>query len=290
MRIQFWGVRGSIPTPSSAAFVTSRYGGNTSCVSVRSGGALVILDGGSGLRTLGLELVREKPLEATFFFSHVHWDHIQGFPFFVPGYLKDNRLRLYSAALGASSSVIEKALRDQQAELNFPVPLSGMAAKMEFFPLSDGQSVDVQGAGGKLVVTAVALNHPGGCLGYRIKEQTAAGAKSFAYATDTEHLDENHPQLQKLAKDADILLYDAQYTEDEYAGRAGISHKGWGHSTWHRGILEARQAGVKHLLLAHHDPLHDDWDVARIEYDAHKEGLKFGLKVSAAREGTEISL
>jgi phosphoribosyl 1,2-cyclic phosphodiesterase len=302
LKIQFWGVRGSIPTPSTAAFVTSRYGGNTTCVSVRLPGRIIILDGGSGLRTLGLSLAKEMPLHCSFFFSHVHWDHIQGFPFFIPGFVPGNEFDLYSPKLHrnlavlqsgvapSEGSLLERALRTQQDPLNFPVQLSQMAAKLNFKEIDDGQVLELTAEGVQLRITAGSLNHPGGCYGYRIEERRDGKDFVFAYCTDTEHLDGNNPVIQKLAKDADLLFYDAQYTEDEYLGRVGMPKLGWGHSTWVRGLAEARAAGAKHLLLTHHDPLHDDWAVARIENDARREGLKYNVQVSAAFEGLEMQL
>lgn len=295
MKIQFWGVRGSIPTPSTSEFVTSRYGGNTTCVSVRVPGLIVILDGGSGLRTLGLSLAKEMPVKATFFFSHVHWDHIQGFPFFIPGFVPGNSFDLYGPNLnrqpGFIGSVLERALRNQQESLNFPVQLSDMPAKMTFTDLEEGARVELTGTESKLIVSSGSLNHPGGCFGYRVEEHRNGEIKTFVYATDTEHLGKNNPKIQKLARNAHVLFYDAQYTEEEYSGKAGgMPRKGWGHSTWNKGIAEAREANVKQLLLTHHDPLHDDWAVARIENDARKDGLKYGISVSAAYEGLEVNL
>ena len=294
MKVKFWGVRGSIPTPSTAEFVTSRYGGNTTCLSIRSPGLIVILDGGSGLRSLGLSLAKEMPVKATFFFSHVHWDHIQGFPFFIPGFVPGNSFDLYGPNInrqpGFVGSVLERALRAQQESLNFPVQLSDMPAKMTFTDLEDGATVVLQGTDAKLVITSASLNHPGGCFGYRIEEHTKDGVKVFVYATDTEHLARNNPKIQKLARGAQVLFYDAQYTEDEYHGKVGMPRKGWGHSTWTRGLAEAREAGVNHLMLTHHDPLHDDWAVARIENDARREGIKFNIEVNAAYEGLELDV
>jgi phosphoribosyl 1,2-cyclic phosphodiesterase len=294
MRIDFWGVRGSIPTPSSADFVTSRYGGNTTCVSLRIPGQTVIFDAGSGLRTLGLSLARQMPLHATFFFSHVHWDHIQGFPFFIPGFVPGNSFQLYGPAFkreGVTGSILESALVGQQASLNFPIQLKDMAAKFAFADLPAGARVELQGAVSKLVITSGELNHPGGSYGYRVEEHKADGSvATFVYATDTEHFEDLNPSLQTLSTQANVLFYDAQYTEDEYCGRAGMPKKGWGHSTWVKGIKEAKAAGVRHLVLTHHDPLHDDWAVARIENDARREGLKVGLAVSAAYEGMVLEV
>jgi len=294
MKIKLWGVRGSIPTPSSAAFVTSRYGGNTPCFSLRIPGQLVIFDAGSGLRSLGLELAKEMPVKATIIFSHVHWDHIQGFPFFIPAFVKGNSFDLYGPRLhpdpGFVGSVIEQTLRNQQESLNFPVQLKDMPARMTFADLEDGGCVELEGTESKLVITAGAMNHPGGCFGYRIEEHRQDVVKTLVYCTDTEHLAKNNPKIQKLARNADVLLYDSQYTEDEYNGVNGMPRKGWGHSTALRGIREATEAGVRNLLLTHHDPLHDDWEVARIENDARREGLKIGLNVTAAFEGMELEL
>ena len=253
----------------------------------------IILDAGSGLRELGLKLAKFMPLKVTFFFSHVHWDHIQGFPFFIPGFVPGNEFTLYGPKLNrrARTSVLRLALRNQQKDLNFPVQLSNMPAKMTFSDLEEGEIVEIEGDGCSFKITPGKLNHPGGCFGYRIEEHRDGKVRTFVYATDTEHIEEGlNPSLQALAKDADLLFYDAQYTLDEYEGKGCMSRKGWGHSTWLRGIQEARAANVPQLLLTHHDPLHDDWAVARIENDARKEGLRTGMTVAAACEGMEVEL
>lgn len=296
MKIRLWGTRGSIPTPSSSSFVTARYGGDTTCVSIESGGSLVIIDGGSGLRLLGMELARSKePVHATFFFSHVHWDHIQGFPFFLPAFKPGNHFDLYGPRLdptpGFVGGILEKALRGQQQDLNFPVQLKDMPAKMNFRDLEAHDKVEIPTQTGKLVVVAGVLNHPGGCYGYRIEEHLPGKpVKVFAFATDTEHLSDLNPNVQELIRSADLVLYDSQYTEDEYNGVHTISHKGWGHSTWNWGLKECGAAGVKHLLLHHHDPLHDDDAVRAIELAAQAGAVQTGLKVEAAAQGAEYIL
>ncbi|MCZ7644740.1 MAG: MBL fold metallo-hydrolase [Planctomycetota bacterium] len=296
MKIRIWGARGSIPTPSTTDFVTSRYGGNTTCVSVEIPGRMVILDGGSGLRNLGLALVeRGVPVKADFFFSHVHWDHIQGFPFFVPSFMKGNEFTLHGAVhereTGVVGSVLENALRGQQRSLNFPIQLADMGAKLVFEEVGAGATVKLAGISSHLTIRTVELNHPGGCFGFRIEEHGTAGESgSFVFATDTEHFAEVNPKLQDLARDGDVLLYDAQYTEDEYDGKKGMLRKGWGHSTWRHGLREAAKAKCKRLLLTHHDPMHDDWTIARIESDARREGAKIGVAVAAAYEGLEFEL
>ena len=289
MRIKFWGTRGSIPTPSTTDFVTSRFGGNTTCVSVQIPGRLVILDAGSGLRNLGLQLSGQSPLHGAFFFSHVHWDHIQGFPFFIPNFDPDSSFDLYGRcdpkleAFGGST--IAQALLLQQQSLNFPVAVEEMGAQLNFYKAEPDGKVELAGEESKLVVTAGELNHPGGCLGYRIEEHRGSEVKVFVFATDHEHGSGVHAGLQALAKDADVLFYDAQYSPEQYEKMIGR-----GHSTWVHGLREAEAARAKWLLLTHDDPLNDDWAIARLETDARRRGKKVGIRADAAREGMEIEL
>lgn len=291
MKITLWGTRGSIPTPSTADFVTSRYGGDTTCVGIESGNHTVILDGGSGLRLLGLKLDSlKKAVHASFFFSHVHWDHIQGFPFFKPGFRRDNSFNLYgpklSHAPGLVGSILEKALRGQQENLNFPVQLRDMPAEMNFRDLNENESVTISGGPTDLVIHSRPLNHPGGCFGYRIEEhQQGCPVRTFAFCTDHEHIGNLHPGVQFLARNADLLLYDAQYTPEEYQGTDTSSPRArWGHSTWEWAIKEALAAGTKQVLLHHHDPLHDDTMIAAIESDAQKAAESLDLHIHAATQ------
>lgn len=298
MKIRLWGTRGSIPTPSTTSFVTSKYGGDTTCVSVESEDTLLIIDGGSGLRLLGLELAqRPTPIHANFIFSHVHWDHIQGFPFFIPAFRKGNRFTMWGPKLvnthGFVGNILEKALRGQQEDLNFPVQLKDMPAEMIFNDLEENASFDLPGATGFLRISAHTLNHPGGCFGYRIEEHLPGRTpRIFAFATDTEHLPTLNPNVQALIRHADLVLYDSQYTDEEYQGRngSGMARHGWGHSTWTWGLKEGKAAGIKHLLLHHHDPLHDDDKISAIEAAAQAEGAKLGIRVHAAAQGAEYIL
>jgi phosphoribosyl 1,2-cyclic phosphodiesterase len=296
LKIKLWGTRGSIPTPSTSEFVTTRYGGDTTCVSITAGEHLIIIDAGTGLRLLGLDMMKQKkPWDANFFFSHVHWDHIQGFPFFLPTFQSNNKFTLHGPHLttmpGFIGSVLEKALRGQQEDLNFPVQLKDMPSEMIFKDLDERSVVTIPGIKTTMVVYSAALNHPGGSYGYRIEEHIAGQkTKVFTFASDTEHLKTLHPGLQFLAKDADILLYDAQYTPDEYEGRGFMPHKGWGHSTYEAGIKEALAAGVKRLILHHHDPLHDDDQVAAIEAAARQAAEGTGLLIDAALQMAEYDL
>ncbi len=244
--IHFWGVRGSIACPGAQ---TVGYGGNTPCIEMRLGGKRLIFDGGTGLRVLGQSLLSQMPLEAYMFFTHSHWDHIQGFPFFIPAFVKGNRFRIYGA-IAPNGSTIEQRLNDQMLHPNFPVPLQIMAAQLEFHDILIGETISI----GDIMVESALLNHPGEAVGYRVQWQEYVAA----YVTDTEHfpdrLDEN---VLKLARNADVLIYDATYTDEEY--NSPKSPKiGWGHSTWQEAVKVAQAAGVKKLVIFHHDPLHND--------------------------------
>ena len=281
MRVRFWGVRGSI---AAAGPETAQVGGNTSCVEVRVGPddsddsdggdeTLVIFDAGTGLRRLGESL--RGPVEAHLFLSHLHWDHIQGFPFFGPAYAPGNRIRLYAPERCAQHGDVRAALDAQMRAPHFPVGLDAMRAELSFGAVAAGAELAV----GAATVQAAAARHPNGCLAYRL----SAGGRSVVYATDTEHdasgrIDRS---LVELARGADVLIYDAQYTVEEYAGK-----RGWGHSTAEEGARLAEAAGVGQLVLYHHDPTHDDWQIARIEAATR---ARFPNTV-AAREGLVLTL
>jgi len=297
VKVRLWGTRGSIPTPSTSDFVTSRFGGDTTCVSITSGDHLIILDGGSGLRLLGLHLnAKDRPVHASFFFSHVHWDHIQGFPFFLPGFRKDNFFNLYGPRLTASpgfvGSILEKALRGQQEDLNFPVQLRDMPASMNFQDLHEDEVIQLTGGPTEIKVLSRRLNHPGGCFGYRIEEhRNGEPVAVFAFCTDHEHGETSHPGIQALARDADLFLYDAQYTPEQYSGTGSApDHIGWGHSTWEWGLKEAITAGARHLILHHHDPLHDDAAILEIESAAQASAADSGITVQAAAQNSVFEL
>ncbi|MCP4605771.1 MAG: MBL fold metallo-hydrolase [Proteobacteria bacterium] len=275
MRVRFWGVRGSIPTPGPN---TVRIGGNTSCVEIRCGSKLVILDGGTGLMPLGDQLVASQPIQAYMFFSHMHWDHIQGFPFFKPAFAPGNHFDLYGGK--NLNATLAETLSGQMNFPNFPVTLEQMAASMVFHGFNDGQVVDL---GNDVTVTAHSLSHPNGCYGYRIEYENSV----IAYCTDTEHRDELDQNVLKLANNADLFVYDAQYTPEEYAGKDGCAPKvGWGHSTFEHGVELANAAGAKRLVLFHHDPLHDDDTVLDIE----RRCRKLFKATDAAREGLEYDI
>jgi phosphoribosyl 1,2-cyclic phosphodiesterase len=280
MRITFWGVRGSIPTPGPE---TVEIGGNTSCVEVRAGKAILIFDGGTGLRLLGKKLVREMPLQAHIFFSHVHWDHIQGFPFFDPAFVSGNSIHLYGG--NNVSRTLEETLAGQMDHPSFPVHLQEMGAKMTFNDLFEGQALEIDAGGGKKArITTGRGNHPKGVWAYRVEYE----GKSIVYATDTEHYAVTDPKLLKLSKGTDVLVYDSQYTPEEYLGTAGAGGPkvGWGHSTFEAAVTLAKAAGAKQLVLFHHDPMQDDASVREKERRA-KASFPNAI---AAFEGLTIEL
>ncbi len=256
--VRFWGVRGSIPVPGPS---TAEMGGNTTCVEVRAGSEIIIFDAGTGLRELGCELMAELPVSAKMFFTHVHWDHIQGFPFFGPAFINGNRFDLYGAQKVTHS--LSEILTGQMEFPNFPVSLEAMGSRMHFHDIDEGEHVAVGGA----TVSNTFLNHPGGIIAYRVDYQ----GQSVVFATDTEHYSCLDQKLVTLARGADVLIYDAMYTPDEYSGQGGMMPRtGWGHSTWEEGVKVARAAGVRSLVLTHHDPDHDDAFVREIEATARE--------------------
>lgn len=281
MQVHFWGVRGSIAT-SGPRF--SDVGGNTTCIEVRHGDHRLVLDAGTGVKGLGDQLLAEagasgRPVQATLLFTHLHWDHIQGFPFFAPGFVPGTSLELLGP-IEESGATLEDALRGQMTAPCFPVPLEAMAADKTFGPIGDGARVDI----GPFTVTARRLDHPQGVLGFRIE----AEGRAVVFATDTEQaLDQPiDPALLALAEGADLLIHDAQYTEAQYAGEDGPCRKGWGHSTYRAACRVAEAAGAGRLALFHHDPGHDDEAVAAIEADAQR----YFAPTFAAREGRTVDV
>jgi len=281
MQVTFHGVRGSIAT-SGPRF--AGVGGNTTCVEVRHGGERLILDAGTGLRGLGDRLLGEareagRRVKATLLFTHLHWDHIQGFPFFAPAFVPGTELTLLGPAEEGGLVTLEDALSRQMTPPCFPVPLAAMAAEKRFGTLAAGQVLEL----GPFTVHARRLQHPQGVLGYRIE----AGGKAVCFATDTEVTpDQIDLELLDLARGADLLIHDAQYTDAEYAGADGPCRAGWGHSTYATACRVAEVTGARRLALFHHDPGHDDAMVAKMEADARDH---FDAAF-AAREGVTVDV
>jgi phosphoribosyl 1,2-cyclic phosphodiesterase len=254
--VTFWGVRGSIPTPQLA---NMGVGGNTSCVEIRNDDHVVIIDAGTGIQSCGRQLVSKNgnvPRDVWIFLSHFHWDHLQGLPFFEPLYRPDFRLHLASS--GPAELTRARLQRLMQSPY-FPVDWEATASLKEYYSVPTG-GLDLGG----LKVDPVPLNHPQGATGYRI----AGPHGMIVYASDFEHGDPAGDLcVLESARDARLLVYDAQFTPQEYecAGR-----RGWGHSTWREGARIAKEANVQRLVLFHHDPAHTDVMMAEIQNNARQ--------------------
>ena len=291
MEVRFWGTRGSLPTPGPR---TVRFGGNTACVEVRTGaGHVFILDCGTGARPLGDALTARAPVTASILFSHTHWDHIQGFPFFTPAFDPRNTIALYGPQ---GERPLHETLARQMELSYFPVALSQLPATLSFTDLGEGAHTI-----GRARIVAQYLNHPAVTLGYRLEADGAA----VVYACDHEPfggalwrsdtaagriesiLHEGDRRHARFLADADLVIHDAQYTPEEYRAR-----KNWGHSPFDYVVELAGSAGVKRLALTHHDPSHDDATVAEIERHARAvaERRRTPIEVFCAFEGGRVTL
>lgn len=269
--VKFWGVRGTFPCAYPSHL---RYGGNTSCLEVRAGGQILVLDAGTGLRALGKRFLREGVRRATMLLTHTHLDHINGFPFFEPGYAPSFGMRILSGPLGGTDCIRNALSKCMDSPL-FPVPLATMRADLQFENVEPGDRFDL---GPDLRVRTAALNHPGGALGYRIEH----AGKVFCYVTDTEPVPgQLDATILDLIQGADMVVYDSTYTEQELESR-----RGWGHSTWNEGVRLCRAADAKGLALFHHDPDHDDAFMEALEGEARAAWSK----AFAAREGAMVDL
>jgi phosphoribosyl 1,2-cyclic phosphodiesterase len=276
-KLSFWGVRGSTPTVDRAVL---RYGGNTPCLElITPEGGRLILDCGTGVRILGNRLAAaadtDKAIDAEILVTHYHWDHIQGIPFFAPLYSSQNKFHFYSFRsefLGRES--LKRVFEAQMAHPYFPVNLQAMSAVLDFTDVAGGDCFHI----GKTRVRTCWLNHPQGCLGYRI--ETSVG--TIVYATDNEPGNlEYERNLRRLAEGADIFVNDAQYTPEQLE-----RHRGWGHSSWREGVRIAEASGVRNLVLFHHDPDSSDKTVDGILRDAREEFVN----TWAAAEGMVMTL
>lgn len=285
--VNFWGTRGSIPTPGDR---TRKYGGNTSCVEIRRGSHLFICDAGSGIRELGADLLTRGngPITGHLLFSHMHWDHIQGFPFFGPADIKGNRFLIYGISKGDDRFF--ELLSGQMKSDYFPIGFGALRADIVADHLDDGHREI-----GEVFVESFPLHHPGGSLGYAFSH----GGRKIVYATDNEIQTDPDPAgadnpgrrhivntaLVDFVRDADLLIADGQFTDAEYATR-----KGWGHTSCLTTVDLALAANVRQLAIFHHDPGHADRFVDDLIESCRSRVSRLGgnLIVFAAREGMEL--
>ncbi len=294
MKIKFWGVRGSIASPGK---FTAVYGGNTSCIEVRfNDNSFIIIDAGTGIRNLGKMLIEQikTKIKTKIFLTHTHWDHIQGFPFFLPAYVKNNEFEVYGPT--NYSHTLEEIVAGQMKKIYFPLKLEELEAKFFFFELEETvKEFD------DFKISTVYLNHPIFTLGYRIE----TADKVLVTIYDHEKTDNmfNVPWLKTdgqispeelrqkkildLMRDADLVIHDSQFTEEEYKTKIG-----WGHSTYEYAIKNAVSANIKKLVFFHHDPDRHDNDLNDIasKYLKIVKDKKYSFELYIAKEGLEISL
>lgn len=266
LQIKYYGVRGSLPVSGNGF---DRFGGNTTCCFVQHKDTKIVIDAGTGIRILGLDLMGGQ-LPKTggklhMLFTHTHWDHIQGFPFFIPAFLPNVELSVYGETkvvpgLDGNEETwdIEKILKMQQHFIYFPVGTKYMSSNKTFHTITPESRFRL----GEIEVSCFALHHPNSTLAFRFD----ADGKSFVFATDVEHNEAMIEQLANFASGADVLAYDCQYTTSEYeAGKIG-----WGHSTYESGIDICKKGNIRNLHMIHHDPLHTDNTLLQMEQDARK--------------------
>jgi phosphoribosyl 1,2-cyclic phosphodiesterase len=278
MKLKFYGVRGSVPV-CDAGF--QQFGGNTTCfqITFTDINQIAIIDAGTGIRKLGrdLQLMGHKQEQIVLAFTHFHWDHIQGFPFFAPAYESEQKITLLTMGERQTVANLREIFETQMQSVYFPVQLDHMGASFRFVQLQKATEQFKSLNEEATVITSQKLDHPGGCYGLRIERN----GKVLVICTDVEHGDQIDPLVVKLAQGADLLVHDAQYTAEELPQR-----RGWGHSSYDQAMQVAEMAGAKRVAMTHHDPDHDDEFLLRLE-KLCQERFK---ECVIAREGTELEL
>ena len=287
LRVQFWGTRGSIPSPGAK---TVRYGGNTPCVEVRTpDGWLIILDAGTGLRELGRSLLSRAngaPIKGDIFLTHAHWDHIQGIPFFGPIFQRGNHFTIWGSH--SLETNIDRVVRDQMNPVVFPVTFEELDATIDFCGIAEGKKETRPG----FEVSAFPVRHPGGALGYRF-QGTSPDAGAMVYVSDNELGSGGkyetptgwRSKLVDWVKGARVLIHDTTYTSEEYD-----HYRGWGHSTYDDAITLAAEAGVQRLVLFHHKPERTDDELDERVQICRQQVKERGLtlEIEAAAEGMTL--
>jgi phosphoribosyl 1,2-cyclic phosphodiesterase len=271
-KVKLYGTRGSIPVCDSNY---QKYGGNTTCLFIQTDNFTGILDAGTGIRNLGKDLMNcnyQSCKHIYMAFSHFHWDHIQGFPFFAPAYDKNVKITFAAISKEASSIELERILSFQMKQEYFPVPMGNMGAIFHFMKI-DKEELHKE----EIEIRAIRHNHPGNAYSYRIDYK----GKSAVFCTDIEHANGIDNNLVELARNTDILIHDAQFTPEEY-----LLHKGWGHSSYEHAIEVFIKSNAKKLILTHHDPDHNDEFLSELEDKLTKQQQNLLL----ARDGMEFNL
>jgi phosphoribosyl 1,2-cyclic phosphodiesterase len=305
MKIKFWGVRGSIPCPGPH---TVKYGGNTVCLELRlkETDRLIILDAGSGIRELGNYMMAHDlpkgPIRTEIFLTHTHWDHIMGFPFFTPSYIPGTKLKIYGPVTHEDDT-LEDVVGGQLTYRYFPVRQAELASEIEYVDLKEGRYE----LGDGIMLTTKYLNHPVLCLGYRFEYRgkvlcTAYDTEPFqnVFCTDPDDPSydktmadegeqvarEENQRLEAFIAGADLLIYDAQYTQEEYE----VSKVGWGHTSCEYAIAAAKRAGVRRLALFHHEPVRTDAQIDELTKKYCNPDYTGNTEVFFAREGMQIEI
>lgn len=293
MRITFWGTRGSIAVPGPD---TVLYGGNTTCLEVLcDGGERIILDAGTGIRALGLQLARSMPVSCSVFISHTHWDHIQGLPFFVPLFAPGNTLTIHGTFDPIGMKDIREILAGQMDYNYFPVRSAELAANITYETLRDGQSVQV----GEATVTPFLMNHTVVTFGYKVESRgkslfCTGDHEDYAniYAPKDAYFEEyegiirhKRRQLADFIRGVDVLVADGQYTEEEYPAKFG-----WGHSTPDRCVALAQSAEVKRLYITHHEPTRSDAALTALLEKTRRDHAHSGMEINLATEGQSVEV
>ena len=278
MKLKFYGVRGSTPV-CDAGF--QHFGGNTTCFQITfpETNQIAIIDAGTGLRNLGRDMhaIGHRQDQLLIAFTHFHWDHMQGFPFFAPAYNPNQKITILTLGQGQTIGNLREIFEVPLQSQYFPVQLDRMGAQFEFLKVEDASKHFTGVNNAETTVTGRRHNHPGGAYGFRIERN----GKVLVICTDVEHGEEIDPKVVELSHGADLLVHDAQYTAEELR-----THRGWGHSSFDQAMQVAEMAGVKQLVMTHHDPDHDDEFLLRMERLCQRRFPSTQL----AREGMEIVL
>lgn len=288
MKIKLWGVRGSIPTPGPS---TVKYGGNTTCLEILDDdGERIILDAGTGIRELGMQLAREMPIKAHLFITHTHWDHIQGLPFFIPLFVPGNDVSIYGMNNPISMEGIRDVLSTQMEYRYFPVREVELNANINYIGIKEGETITI----GATTVTSMLMNHPVFTFGFKVESK----GKSFFFTGDHEpysniyspgeedyedyekHVREKHQILVDFIRGVDFMVADSQYTEAEYPPKIG-----WGHSTFDHSIALTQEAEISRLVMTHHEPVRDDAAMDAIAEELQKQYADVGFPFEIAKEG-----